>query len=59
MCNPPRLIVMQFEKRVLGGYIFQVFLKLRSNVAELSFFQLRLPEDWIRVLLEGLAYFLV
>lgn len=50
---------MQFEKRVLGGYIFQVFLQLRSNVAELSFFQLRLPEDWIRVLSEGLAYFLV
>lgn len=41
---------MQFEKRVLSGYIFQIFLKLRSNVAELSFLQLGLPEDWIRVL---------
>lgn len=47
---------MQFEKRILCGYIFQVFLKLRSNVAELSLFQLRLPEDWIRVLLDGLVY---
>lgn len=47
---------MQFEKRVLSGYIFQVFLKLRSNIAELSLFQLRLPEDWIRVLSDILAY---
>lgn len=47
---------MQFEKRVHSGYIFQVLLKLRSNVTKLSLFQLRLPEDWIRVLSDGLAY---
>lgn len=47
---------MQFEKQVLSRYIFQVFLKLRSDVTELSLFQLRLPEDWIRVLSDGSAY---
>lgn len=47
---------MQLEKRVPSGYIFQVFLKLRSNVAELSLFQLRLPENWIRVLPDGLVH---
>lgn len=40
---PPSLKVMQSEKRVLGECISQVFLKLRSNAAEHSPFQLRLP----------------